>query len=121
MYARNVIPKLLFTTLPGSISGGVRSVELRQTAGLLTTTLKRLAVGRLCNMPEIVHMAETWGTRSLCGQVLKNNPAKPLSLPYGSGAVTCSACKKEFLKREKESRTLNYYSFVSEVQSNVSL
>jgi hypothetical protein len=67
----------------------------------------------------LVHMAETWRSRSLCRCVLKENH-KAKSLPYGSGAVTCSECKNEFLRREKESRTLDYYSFVPGVQ-NVSV
>jgi hypothetical protein len=59
-----------------------------------------------------IHMSEDWGSRSLCGWVLKANYTTK-SLPYGSSGITCSACKKEFLKREQENRTLNYYSFVA--------
>lgn len=69
---------------------------------------------------EILHMAEEWSSRSLCGLVLKRGTLTK-SLPYGSCDITCEACKKEFLKRENKTRTLNYYSFVSGAGENVSL
>jgi hypothetical protein len=67
----------------------------------------------MCGGP--VHMQERTKGLSLCGlnTYFNGSISQPLSFPYGSYAITCRLCAEEFERREKASRSLDYYNFFS--------
>jgi len=72
----------------------------------------------MCGGP--VHMQERTKGLSLCGLNTSFNRSisqplisQPLSFPYSSYAITCRLCAEEFERREKASRSLDYYNFIS--------